>query len=69
MFGEHSAIGNTQRDILLLGIITLQHVIQNICRGFNGALWWYGPLSEDQFFFITKLPKLSCGFKYSTLIT
>ena len=35
MFGvppEHSAIGNIHRDILLLGIITLQHV-----GGFNGA--------------------------------
>ena len=30
---EHSAIGNIIRDILLLGIMTLQHVIQN-----NG--WW-----------------------------
>ena len=29
---EHSAIGNIHRDILLLGIITLQHVIQNNCR-------------------------------------
>ena len=29
---EHSAIGNIHRDILLLGIITLQQVIQNICR-------------------------------------
>ena len=26
---EHSAIGNVHRDILLLGIITLQHVIRN----------------------------------------
>ena len=26
---EHSAIGNIHRDILLLGIITLQHVIPN----------------------------------------
>ena len=35
MFGvppEHSAIGNIHRDILLLGIITLQNVIQNNCR-------------------------------------
>ena len=30
---EHYAIGNIHRDILLLGIITLQHVIQNNC-------WW-----------------------------
>ena len=29
---EHSAIGNIHRDIWLLGIITLQHVIQNNCR-------------------------------------
>ena len=54
MFGvppEHSAIGNIHRDILLLGIITLQHVIQlgkTFAGGFNGAFWWYGPLSEDR---------------------
>ena len=50
MFGvtEHSAIGNIHRDILLLGIITLQHVFQTIAGGFNGAFWWYGPLSEDR---------------------
>ena len=29
---KHSAIGNMHWDILLLGIITLQHVIQNDCR-------------------------------------
>ena len=29
---EHSAIGNVHRAIWLLGIITLQHVIQNNCR-------------------------------------
>ena len=40
--------GNIHRDILLLGIITLQHVIQNDCRWVNGAFWWYGPLSEDR---------------------
>ena len=51
MFGvppEHSAIGNIHRDILLLCVITLQNVIQNNCRRFNGAFWWYGPLSEDR---------------------
>ena len=31
-----------------MGIITLQHVIQTIAGGFNGAFWWYGPLSEHQ---------------------
>ena len=35
---------NIHRDILLLGIITLQHVIQNNCRW----VWWYSPLPEDQ---------------------
>ena len=61
---EHSAIGNIHRDILLLGIITLQHVIQNNnAGGFNGTFWWYGPLSEDREFLKTNLPKLSCGFK------
>ena len=35
-------------DILLLGIIKLQHVFQTIASGFNDAFWWYGPLSEDR---------------------
>ena len=35
-----------------------------IAGGFNGAFWWYGPLSEDQEF-LTNLPKLSCGFNGS----
>ena len=42
---QHSAIGNIHRNILLLGIITLQHVIQNNCLC---AFWWYDPLSEDR---------------------
>ena len=46
---EHSAIGNIHRDILLLGIITLQYMsFKTIAGGFNGAFWWHGPLSEDQ---------------------
>ena len=37
------------RDILLLGIITLYNVsFKTIAGGFNGAFWWYGPLSEDR---------------------
>ena len=51
---EHSATGNIHRDILLLGIITLQVYnmsFQTIAGGFNGAFRWYGPLSEDQEFF------------------
>ena len=68
MFGvapEHSAIGNIHRDILLLGIITVQHVIQNIAGGFNGAFWWYNVWSTfwRSRKFLTNLPKLSCGFK------
>ena len=51
---EYSAIGNinlhTFRDILLLGVITLQHVIENNFPVglMTSAFWWYGPLSEDQ---------------------
>ena len=33
MFAEHSAIGNIHRDILLLGVIKVQHIPQNNC-------WW-----------------------------
>ena len=39
------------RDILLLGIIRGLHYnmsFKTIAVGFNGAFWWYGPLSEDR---------------------
>ena len=37
--------------------------VKTIAGGFNGAFWWFGPLSEDWFFFFfTNPPKLSCGF-------
>ena len=52
MFGvppEHSAIDNIQRDILLLGIVIHYNMsFKTIAGGFNGAFWWYGPLSEDR---------------------
>ena len=35
---------------------------KTIAGGFNGAFWWYGPLSEDSRKNLTNLPKLSCGF-------
>ena len=35
---------------------------KTIAGGFNGAFWWYGPLSEDREKNLTNLPKLSCGF-------
>ena len=35
--------------------------VKTIAGGFNGAFWWYGPLSEDPEFFKANLPKLSCG--------
>ena len=35
---------------MLLGIITYNMSFKTIAGGFNfnGAFWWYGPLSEDQ---------------------
>ena len=60
---KHSAIGNIHRDILLLGIITYNMSFKTIADRFNGAFWWYGPLSEDWEKFLTNLPKLSYGFK------
>ena len=51
MFGvppEHSAIGNVHWDILLLGILHYNMSFKTIAGRFNGAFWWYGPLSEDQ---------------------
>ena len=57
---KHSTIGNIHRDILLFGIITLQHVIQNNCR------WVLMVLSDGMVHFLkikkkklTNLPKLS----------
>ena len=50
---EHSAIGIgniLHRDILLLGInLHYNMSFKTIAGGlnFNGAFWWYGPLSED----------------------
>ena len=44
---QHSAIGNIHTDIWLLDIIALM-LFKTIAGGFNGALWWYGPLSEDR---------------------
>ena len=48
---EHTASGNVHTDILLLGNIALEHVIQKKIGGFNGAFWWFGVLSEDRDFF------------------
>ena len=52
MFGvppEHSTIGNIHRDILLLGTkLHYKMSFKTIAGGFNGAFWWYGPLSEDR---------------------
>ena len=62
VWGEHTANGNVHTDILLLGIIALEHVIQTIFGGFNGAFWWFGVLSEDWEFFLSNPPKLYCGF-------
>ena len=53
---EHSAIGNIQRDVLLLGIITLQHVIQNNCR------WVLMVLSDGMVHFL----KIKKNFNKST---
>ena len=33
-----------------MGIITYMS-FKTIAGGFNGAFWWYGPLSEDKEFF------------------
>ena len=53
----------TYTDILQLGIIALEHVIQKKKNGgFNGAFWRFGVLSEDQEKFLSNPPKLSCGF-------
>ena len=45
---EYSAIGNI---IGIFGYWLLWHYnmsFKTIAGGFNGAFWWYGPLSEDR---------------------
>ena len=66
---------NTLPLVLYIGIFcywVLLHYnmsFKTIASGFNGAFWWYCPLSEDQEFLLTHLPKLSCGFKVLYLIS
>ena len=62
----HSAIGNVHRDILFLGIITLQHACHSkqlpvgLMVLSDGMVHF---LKIENIFFYTNLPKLSCGFK------
>ena len=64
---------NTLPLVIYIGIfcywVLLHYNIsfKTIAGGFNGAFWWYGPLSEDWEFLKTNLPKLSCGFKDNIL--
>ena len=57
---------NTLPLVIYIGIFcywVLLHYnmsFKTIAGGFNGAFWWYGPLSEDRDKFLTNLPKLSC---------
>ena len=59
---------NTLPLVIYIGIFcywVLLHYnmsFRTIAGGFNGAFWWYGPLSADQEK-KKNLPKLSCGFK------
>ena len=58
---------NTLPLVIYIGIFcywVLLHYnmsFKTIADGFNGAFWWYGPLSEDREFLKTNLPILSCG--------
>ena len=61
---------NTLPLVIYIGIFcywVLLHYnmsFKTIAGGFNGAFWWYGPLSEDRekFLQIYQL-HVSCGFK------
>ena len=69
MFG---VLPNTLPLVICIGIFCYWVLLyynmsfKTIAGGFNGAFWWYGPLSEDREFFKTNLPKLSCGFHIET---
>ena len=40
---------NIHRDILLNWVLLHYNMsFKTIAGGFNGAFWWYGPLSEDR---------------------
>ena len=74
MFGgppEHFAIGYVHNDNLPRGNIALQYVLhynmlfKTIAGRSDGVFWWFPTLSEDQDFFLSNSPKLSCGFKCS----
>ena len=60
-------ITNIHRDILLLVIITLQHVIQNNCRWVKWCFLMVWSTFWRSRKFLTNLPKLSCGFKVNFL--
>ena len=62
---QHSAIGNIHSDFCCYWVLLHYNMsFKTIAGGFNGAFWWYGPLSEDREFKKTNLPKLSCGYTY-----
>ena len=50
---EHSAIGiNVHVGIFCYWVLLHYNMsFKTIAGGFNGAFWWYGPLSEDQEYF------------------
>ena len=47
---EHSVIGNNYKEYFAIGYPWLHYSMsfKTIVGGFNGAFWWYGPLSEDR---------------------
>ena len=51
---------NTRPLVIYIGYFVIGHTVllhynmsfKTIAGGFNGAFWWYGPFSEDWFFFL-----------------
>ena len=58
---EHFAIGYVHNGNLRLGNIALQLSCQTIAGRSDSVFWWFPALSEDQDFFLSNSPKLSCG--------
>ena len=45
---EHYAIGNIHGIFCYWVLLHYNMSFKTIAGGFNGAFWWYGPLSEDR---------------------
>ena len=64
---------NTLPLVIYIGIFCYWELLhynisfKTIAGGFNGAFWWYGPLSEDQDFFLQIYQNYLVAFNWKAL--